>query len=249
MGLSTATDGLRPPDPRLVLLRTSHPGNIGAAARAMKTMGLSRLYLVDPLHYPSAEATARASGADDLLQKAVVCTNLEEAIGDVALVLGASARLRSLPLPEITPRAAAELIARQPAPEKTAILFGNEQSGLSNEELDRCHYLVRIPSNPAYSSLNLAAAVQVISYELRCSATMTAGPAAETDAVEFATTEQVEQFYSHLEAVLVDIGFLNPDNPRHLMRRLRRLFGRLRLDHNEIKILRGILTAVDKSRS
>lgn len=248
MSTTTIMQEPPPPDPRIVLLRTSHPGNIGASARAMKTMGLGRLYLVNPLHYPNAEATARASGADDLLQRAVVCTGLDQAIADAALVMGASARLRSLPIPEITPRMAADLIAREPDAARVAILFGNEQSGLSNDELDRCHYLIRIPSNPAYSSLNLAAAVQVISYELRC-AGLSAKPGADGEATDFATAEQVEQFYSHLESVLVGVGFLNPANPRHLMRRLRRLFGRVRLDQNEVNILRGILTAVDKARS
>jgi TrmH family RNA methyltransferase len=241
-------DTLTPPEPKLVLSRTSHPGNIGAAARAMKTMGQRRLYLVNPLRYPSADATARASGADDVLEKAVVCASLEEAIQDVVLVLGASARLRSLHVPVLTPREAAALIAGESEPALTAVLFGNEQSGLSNEELDRCHYLVQIPSNPDYSSLNLAAALQVICYELRCAA-LSGIPAALRETGEFATLAQVERFYSHLEKVLIEIGFLDPDNPRYLMRRLRRLFARVRLDQNEVNILRGILTAVEKSRS
>lgn len=250
MSAAAGTDGRSPPDPRMVLLRTSHPGNIGAAARAMKTMGLGRLYLVNPLLYPNADATARASGADDLLQRARVCASLDEAIADVVLVFGASARTRSLPIDEISPREAAALIAREPDPDRVAILFGNEQSGLSNEELDRCHYLVRIPSNPDYSSLNLAAAVQVLSYELRCSALDAAAPSRQDEgATVFATADQVEQFYGHLETVLTDIGFLNPANPRHLMRRLRRLFGRVRLDHNEVNILRGILTQIEKVRN
>jgi len=246
---SHTPDDLRLPDPRLVLVRTSHPGNIGAAARAMKTMGLRRLCLVNPLDYPSAEATARASGADDVLRNAVVCGKLDEAISQATLVLGASARLRALPVPAITPRVAANLVAGQPDPGTAAILFGNEQSGLSNDEIDRCHYLIRIPSNPVYSSLNLAAAVQVICYELRCSAeTPGVDTVDDESTTDLATGAQVEQFFVHLESVLTGIGFLRPDNPRHLMRRLRRLFGRARLDQNEINILRGILTAVDKVR-
>ena len=230
--------------PRIVLVNTSHPGNIGAVARAMKNMALSELCLVDPQRYPSAEATARASGADDLLASARCCNTLEEAIADAVLVIGASARSRSLPLPMLDPRACARLVDEQPESQAVAILFGRERSGLSNEELDRCHYLVQIPSNPAYPSLNIAAAVQIIAYELR----LLAGRRSNIGdtGIDYATTEQMEQFYDHLEQTLLKLEFLEPANPRELMRRLRRLFGRTRPDQNEINILRGILTAINK---
>ena len=227
--------------PRIVLVNTSHPGNIGAAARAMKNMGLSELCLVDPQRYPSAEATARASGADDLLARAKCFATLDEAIADAVLVIGASARSRSLPVPRLDPRACAKVVYEQPEAQAAAILFGRERTGLTNEELDRCHYLVQIPSNPDYPSLNIAAAVQVIVYELR----VLAGDGVNADqaAIDYATAEQMEHFYQHLEETLVELEFLDPANPKQLMRRLRRLFGRTRPDQNEINILRGILTA------
>ena len=232
--------------PRFVLVNTSHPGNIGGSARAMKNMGQTQLCLVSPKLFPSAEATARASGADDLLAEAKQFAGLDEAIADTALVFGASARQRRLPMPALDPRACAELICQQPAPDRVAILFGNEQSGLSNEELDRCHYLVQIPTNPIYPSLNLAAAVQVIAYELRMAAIAGDEKSDHAGADEFATVQEVEQFYAHLEKTLIALGYLDPHNPKHLMRRLRRLYGRVRLDNNEVNILRGILTAVNK---
>jgi TrmH family RNA methyltransferase len=230
--------------PRIVLVNTSHPGNIGAAARAMKNMGLSELCLVDPQRYPSAEATARASGADDLLARTKCFGTLDEAIADAVLVIGASARSRSLPVPMLDPRACAKLVYEQPDAKTVAILFGRERTGLSNEELDRCHYLVQIPGNPEYPSLNIAAAVQVIVYELR----LLAGHGANTPqtAIDYATAQQMEQFFDHLEETLVELEFLDPENPKQLMRRLRRLFGRTRPDQNEINILRGILTAMNK---
>ena len=233
--------------PRIVLVNTSHPGNIGAAARAMKNMGLSELCLVDPQRYPSAEATARASGADDLLARAKCFGTLDEAIADAVLVIGASARSRSLPVPMLDPRACAKLVYEQPEAQSMAILFGRERTGLSNAELDRCHYLVQIPSNPEYPSLNIAAAVQVIVYELR----LLAGDGVNADqaGIDYATAQQMEHFYQHLEETLVELAFLDPANPKQLMRRLRRLFGRTRPDHNEINILRGILTAMNKKCS
>jgi len=232
---------------RIVLINTSHPGNIGAAARAMKNMGLEELYLVDPKVFPSAEATARASGADDLLAAAVCVDTLEEAIGDAGLVIGASARSRTLPVPMLDPRGCAERIGAQAGDPRTAILFGRERTGLTNEELDRCHYLVQIPTNPDYPSLNVAAAVQVVAYELR----MAMGSAVEQTPGRhrLATAAEMELFYRHLEDTLVAIDFLDPDNPRQLMRRLRRLFGRVQPDDNEINILRGILTAVQQRRT
>jgi tRNA (cytidine32/uridine32-2'-O)-methyltransferase len=230
--------------PHIVLVNTSHPGNIGAAARAMKNMGLSELCLVDPQRYPSAEATARASGADDVLARAKCFETLDEAIAEAVLVIGASARSRSLPVPMLDPRACAKLVYEQPDAKTVAILFGRERTGLSNEELDCCHYLVQIPSNPEYSSLNIAAAVQIIVYEL----SLLAGDKANAGQarIDYATAQQMEQFYDHLEGTLVELEFLDPANPKQLMRRLRRLFGRTRPDQNEINILRGILTAMNR---
>lgn len=230
---------------RIVLVETSHPGNIGAAARAMKVMGLSRLYLVRPKVFPHAEATARASGADDLLSGARVCGSLEEALSGSNLVLGASARLRALPWPLLDARAAAlHSVAAALGTQEVALVFGREHSGLSNEELEHCHYLLHIPTNADYSSLNLAAAVQVVSYELRM-ALLGEQPLA-ADAGDYAGADELESFYGHLEQTLIDIGFLDPANPRQVMRRLRRLYNRARTERTELNILRGILTETGK---
>ena len=234
------------PQPGIVLVETSHPGNIGAAARAMKNMGLQDLRLVNPVQFPSAEATARASGADDLLASAQQFDSIEAAIAGATLVIGASARSRSLPVPLLDPRHCAEQVCTHPDADRAVILFGRERTGLTNEELDLCHFLVQIPVNPAYPSLNIAAAVQVICYELRVAALAGAAlPAPDTDR-DYATSEQMEQFYRHLEQTLVELEFLDPDKPRQLMRRLRRLYNRARPDQNEINILRGILTAANR---
>lgn len=233
---------------RIVLVDTSHPGNIGAAARAMKNMCLSRLYLVQPQRFPHAEATARASGADDLLASAVVCDSLSEALTGCSLVVGASARLRRLKIPQLDPRQCAERVLRETRQTDVAILFGREHSGLTNEELARCHYLMHIPSNPDYSSLNIAAAVQVMAYELRMASGALDGVVVGEDTEPPVGAEEMERFYAHLCETLVDIGFLNPDNPRVMMRRLRRLFNRARPNQVEMNILRGILTAAQKPR-
>lgn len=210
----------------------------------MKNMGLQDLRLVAPQQYPSAEATARASGADDVLERAQCCATLDEAIADAVLIIGASARSRSLPVPVLDPRSCAALVRRQADPRRVAILFGRERTGLTNDELDRCHHLVQIPANPEYSSLNIAAAVQIIAYELRVAAQDGTGPSGPETG--YASARQLEQFYVHLEQTLVELEFLDPESPKHLMRRLRRLFGRARPDQKEINILRGILTAVGK---
>ncbi|HHO67905.1 MAG TPA: RNA methyltransferase [Gammaproteobacteria bacterium] len=241
-----AEDPVAVPQVQVVLVRTSHPGNIGAAARAMKNMGLTDLRLVAPAQFPHAEATARASGADDLLAAARLYPTVEAAIADATLVVGASARPRSLPVPLLDPRGCARRVLEEPDPARVAILFGNERSGLSNTEIDLCHALVQIPTNPVYASLNLAAAVQVIGYELRMAAL--AGQVAPAPQTDYASAGQMEQFYAHLEQTLIEIGFLDPDNPRQLMRRLRRLYNRARPDQNEINILRGILTAIRRGR-
>jgi TrmH family RNA methyltransferase len=238
---------------RIVLVETSHPGNIGAVARAMKNMGLSDLRLVNPKYFPHEDATARASGASDILKRAVVTETLAEALTDCVYVAGASARSRTINWPCMGPRDCAERMIREIANGTVAAVFGPEKTGLHNDDLDLCHTLLTIPTDPGFSSLNLAMAVQVITYELRVASTLRApgmldeGPVFDVEAPP-ATSEEMERFYEHLEDVLRDIRFLDPDNPRHLMRRMRRLFIRARPDNNEINILRGILTAVDRTR-
>ncbi len=232
---------------RIVLVGTTHPGNIGAVARAMKNMGLSDLALVNPRYFPHEDATARASGASDLLENARVVETLSEALTDCVYVAGASARSRAISWPTMNPRDCAERMILESTAGKVAAVFGPEKSGLSNEDLDLCHALLTIPTNPDFSSLNLAMAVQVLTYELRVASMLDEGPAFETEAPP-ATAEEMEYFYTHLERVVEEIGFLNPENPRHLMRRLRRLFIRARPDQNEVNILRGILTAIDRTR-
>jgi len=229
---------------RIVLVNTSHPGNIGAAARAMKNMGLSELVLVQPASFPHADATARASGADDLLQRATVCESLAEAIDGCALVFGASARLRSLPWPIVEPREMAQQVVSEASQAPVAIVFGREHSGLTNAELEACNALVHIPCNEAFSSLNIAAAVQVLCYEVNLASG--AATAKADDDSEIATSDELERFHQHLEETLVEIDFLDPEKPRLLMRRLKRLFNRARLEQTEVNILRGILTATQK---
>jgi TrmH family RNA methyltransferase len=209
----------------------------------MKVMGLSRLHLVGPKIFPSAEATAMASGADDLLQQAVIHDSLDSALEGCGLVLGTSARLRSLPMPQMDMRSAANSVLADHRSQDVAILFGQERAGLTNEEIQRCHQLVHIDTNPDYGSLNLAQAVQVMAYELRMAAIGGAGavlPPADWEPVDAA---QMEMFFTHLEQTLLDIGFMNPAQPKRLMARMRRLFNRARPDQNEINILRGVLTA------
>ncbi len=235
---------------KIVLVETSHPGNIGAVARAMKNMSMSNLCLVSPKIFPSAEATSRATGADDILAKAIVYNSLHDAISDCQLVIGASARCRTISWPEMTPRETAEKIVASDTKLKTAIIFGRENSGLKNHELDLCQYLLRIPCNEDYSSLNIAAAVQVVCYELFIGA----GQYSELiigdkgKAIK-ATNEQMDLFYEHLYQTLTDIGFIHPDKSKSIMRRLRRIFNRADLDVKEIDILRGILRmSQDKQR-
>jgi len=229
---------------RVVLVHTTHPGNIGAVARAMKNMGLSDLVLVSPKDYPSDQATWRAANAADVLDSARVVDTVEEAIADCKMVLGTSARERTIPWPLVNPRVAAEGYVPEATKHKVAILFGREDRGLTNEELQLCHKHVHIPTNPDYSSLNIGAAVQVLCYEARMAwLAMNEGELEwnEWD-VELATTEQVERFYEHLEQMMVDIGFHNRANPKQTMTRLRRLYNRVRMDDKEVQIMRGILT-------
>jgi len=229
---------------KIVLVETTHPGNIGAVARAMKNMAITDLRLVSPKIFPSAEATSRASGADDILARAMVCQSLQEAVADCQLVIGASARSRTISWPEMTPRECAEKLAVNATGEKVAIIFGRENSGLKNHELDLCHFLLRIPCNSEYSSLNIAAAVQVVCYELFVAAALPqpvniiVGDKGDSP---LASAAQMESFYAHLHQALGDIGFMYPDKSKSIMRRLRRIYNRIQLDTKELDILRGIL--------
>jgi TrmH family RNA methyltransferase len=229
---------------RVVLVRTSHPGNIGAAARAMKTMGLRALYLVGPDKFPHEQATAMASGAGDVLDGAVVCGSLDEALAGTTLAVGTSTRRREIVAQVLTPAEAAPGVLQEAAAGHTvALVFGNETFGLSNEELGCCQWLLSIPANPDYSSLNLAAAVQVVAYELRQQAMdESAWTPPEIDGADLG---DVERFYVELEKTLIRIGFLNPASPKRLMPKLRRLFARTRLAKEELNILRGFLAAVN----
>ncbi|KPQ27927.1 MAG: tRNA (cytidine32/uridine32-2'-O)-methyltransferase [Marinobacter excellens HL-55] len=245
---------------RIILVETSHSGNIGAVARAMKNMGLGNLWLVNPASFPDETSYARAAGASDVLDRAQVVASLDEALADCVLVMGTSARGRKVPWPVIAPPQAAVTATEASQQGPVAMVFGRENHGLSNEELQRCHYHIHIPSNPDYSSLNLSMAVQVISYELRMhflrgleeveSSPYLESMVAPGDRgwdVPPAAVNDVEGFFGHLEQVLVDVDFHRRNNPRQLMTRLRRLFQRARLDQMEINILRGILTSVQKA--
>ncbi len=229
---------------RVVLSRTSHPGNIGAAARAMKTMGLSQLVLVSPHAFPDPVATARAAGADDILAGARVVGSLAEALEGTVFAAALTARRRELAVPMKWAREAAGDLVGRAAFGDVALVFGNETVGLSNEDVALCHMPVKIPVSAVYSSLNLGAAVQVMSYELRMAA-LTPG---EAPAVEFepATHEQIEGFFEHLDRAITASGFFSPTNSKRLWPRLRRLFGRIRLEKDEINILRGMLSAFEK---
>ncbi|MEQ8955119.1 MAG: tRNA (cytosine(32)/uridine(32)-2'-O)-methyltransferase TrmJ [Gammaproteobacteria bacterium] len=232
----------------IVLVNTSHPGNIGATARAMKNMGLHRLVLVAPQEFPSGVAVGRAASALDILENARVVATLEEAVAECGLVIGASARSRRIPWPMLDPRESARKIVAEHPQNRAALVFGREDSGLNNDELQQCHFHVQIPASPQYSSLNLAAAVMILCYELRQAALGEKHAVTELEEhwdQSFATSEQVEHFYQHLELVLVAIDFHDPSNPRQLMQRMRRLFGRIRIDEMEMNILRGILTHIE----
>jgi len=244
---------------RIILVNTSHPGNIGAVARAMKNMCLQQLVLVQPQRFPDDEAATRASGADDILQSSRVVETLDEALEGCSWVVGASARMRNLPWPVAAPRAMApEAIARAKRGDVVAIMFGREQSGLTNEELQRCNLHVHIPSNEHFSSLNIAMAVQVLCYELYMASLLETG-AYETNTLPVsgpdspgwdeypATNGEVERYILHLEEALTDIGFHDPERPRLLIARLRRLYQRANLDKMEVNILRGILTSTQKA--
>lgn len=226
---------------RVVLLETSHPGNLGAVARAMKVMGLADLALVNPKCAIDAEARARASGAVDVLEGATLYASLDAALADVALAAACTSRRRDLPHPAYTPRQAAPKLLGIAQTQRIALVFGSETFGLSNEQLMKCRWLLNIPSNSAYASLNLAAAVQVLAYELRCSL-----DDAHLDLPEFelATHEAEQALLVELEKTLIELGFLNPANPKRLMPRLRRFFAKAGLEKEEVAIWRGVLSAL-----
>lgn len=229
---------------RIVLVGTSHPGNIGAAARAMKTMGLRDLALVAPESFPHAEASARAAGADDVLDAARVVDDVDAAIADCVHVLGCTARRRGVALPEATPREAAVDLLSRAAGGPVALLFGRERSGLTNDELQRCHGAVHIPTAPDFGSLNLAAAVQVLAYELRQAAIAAPAPPPRRDAP--ADAGEIAGLFEHLDRALHAIDFHKGRSPDTVMRRLRRLFLRAELDRREVRILRGILADAER---
>ena len=230
---------------RVVLMEPSHPGNIGAAARAVKTMGIEQLVLVNPKRFPDPEATVRAVDAVDVLERATVCSSLKEAIGQCTFVVGTTARKRGLACPQIAPRELGARVWQELAGGPVAIVFGRESSGLSNDELDLCQFVTAIPS---MKSLNLAAAVQVICYEIF----MAAGGAHAVDVESedaLAASMELERLFEHLQTVLLEIGFLDPRQPKLLMRRLRHIYQRAQLTQVEVNILRGILSATEDSTS
>jgi TrmH family RNA methyltransferase len=236
---------------RIVLVTPTHAGNIGAVARAMKNMRLRHLYLVSPPEFLAGEASARAAGADDVLSQARVFDSLSAAVDGCRYVIGTSARSRRLAWPQYDPATAARHLMAEAADSDVALVFGAERTGLTNSELEHCHGLVTIPTDPDFSSLNLACAVQVMAYELFQAAGRE--PTVAEDAVAraepLADSAAVERFYQHLEQVLIEIRFLNPKHPRKLMRRLIRMFSRIRLEVNELNILRGILTAIQELKT
>ncbi len=235
---------------KIVLVEPSHPGNIGAAARAAKTMCIENLVLVNPAEFPSGQARARATGALDVLEHAVVCETLNEAIADCIFVVGSSARSRGLQCPDITPDALGKKVWEEVEQGNVAIVFGRESSGLSNEELDQCHFLTTIPANWEFSSLNIASAVQVICYEIhkaylnKINNNSLIDSASDSD--KLATAKEVENLLEHMQQVLYEIEFFDPKQPKLLMRRLRQLYSRARLTQVETNILRGILSATQK---
>jgi tRNA (cytidine32/uridine32-2'-O)-methyltransferase len=234
---------------KIVLVNTAHPGNIGGAARAMKNMGLSELCLVEPREYPAPRAVWRAAGAREVLTHATVVDSVDEAIADCSLVIGTSARERRIPWPLINPRECGVRVWAEAQKHKVALLFGREDRGLTNDELQKCHYHVHIPSNPEYSSLNLATAVQVLAYEIRMASLANENgdlpDLAEWDQ-PLVNAEDLENFHNHLAETMAELDFYDPENPKQLLTRMRRLFNRLRMDQMEVSILRGLLSAVQR---
>lgn len=230
---------------RIVLINTQFPGNIGAIARAMKNMGLSRLYLVNPGCQLDKEAYIRATSATNILENAVVADTLSEVISDCTLVVGTSTRDRGMSLPLLTARESGEKIALEAATEQVALVFGQESCGMQGEDLQQCNFHAYIPANPEYSSLNLAAAVQTFCYEI-FQASSVARTRPRDYVYRYPKNEEMEYFYQHLEQVLTGVNFIIPQHPGQIMQRLRRLFNRARPDEKELNILRGILSAVEK---
>lgn len=241
------------PDPlkniRVVLCETAHPGNIGAAARAMKTMGLAQLALVAPRRFPDPQADWLAVDAADVLRGAQVYSSLDEALAGSALTVACTARPREVAVPMVEARAAAARMIEVARAQTVSLLFGNEKYGLTSAETAKCQLLATIPANPAYSSLNVAAAVQVLAYELRLAALGATVRERSGKPPEHATHEEIERFYEHLERSLLDAGFLNPRSPKKLMARLRRLFGRAQLEQEEVNILRGVVKTLARPKS
>ena len=229
---------------RIVLVKPSHPGNIGAVARAMKNMSLSRLYMVAPLDYPSFEASQRAASAGDVLEQAVVVDTLEQALQGCSLVAGTTARLRNVTWPQIDARAAGELLYTESAQHEVALVFGNERTGLLNEEMEQCQYLVNIPTSAEYASLNLAQAVQVMTYEIMM-ASRAGNTAVNTEPKyaldRLASMEQLNGLYDHIMSAMRQFDFFGTRNHEQVMRRLRCLFGRARVSVRELQILRGMI--------
>jgi tRNA/rRNA methyltransferase len=227
---------------RIVLSHTTHPGNIGAAARAMKTMGLSRLFLINPERFPHADAQAFATGASDLLANAVICTSLDEALAGTVLAIASTARHRDLAHEVLDCREACRRLLAQAATGEVALVFGTERAGLTANEVSRCQSIAMIPTNWEYSSLNLAQAVQVFAYELRMSALGEQQYSQHPS--DLATFDEVEGFYRQLEETFYSTGFLDPKEPKRLMQRMRRMFARARIEKKELNILRGFLSAI-----
>ena len=237
---------------RIVLVQTYHPGNIGAIARAMKTMGLNELYLVDPTDYPAEEASSRAAGALDVLDNATVVETLSEALADCTQVFATSARKRNYTRPQVTAEEAAGWVKANPN-EKIAIVFGRERMGLSNEQLGMCQQLLYIPGNPEYDVLNIGSAVQIVSYELfkqlgmhRDEIETSEINTSEAETEEYASQQDMERFYQHLESTLSDTGFLVKNHPGEAIQRLQQMFARAQPNAKELRMLRGILGSVDK---
>lgn len=227
---------------RIVLINTFHPGNIGAAARAMKNMGLTNLYLVDPVDFPSAEATSRAAGAQDVLDQATVVSDLNEVISDCQLVIGTSARTRTFDLPLLDVKQGANQVMEQTDNANVAILFGRESSGLLNEELSLCNFHLYIPTNPEYPVLNISQALQIVCYEIWLN-TQTQIPLAQ---VQYPEQKDINFFYEHLETVLRKAHFLIPQHEGKAMQKLQRLFNRARPEKEELGMLRGVLSSIEK---
>lgn len=232
---------------KVVLVGTSHSGNIGSAARAMKVMGLSNLVLVDPQCSVDEQATALAAGAADIAQNATIVGDLNEAVADCALVVGSSARSRTLEWPMLEPRECGEKFVSEGQNSPVALVFGRERTGLTNDELQTCHYHVCIPANPEYSSLNLAMAVQTLSYEIRMAyLEREQSQYAKQEELEYPRHKELELFFAHLEKVAKDTQFISEEQPGKVMNKLRRLFNRARPEAQELNILRGVLTAIEK---